>query len=333
MSTHETDERRRLAVIVNPIKFSDLDDVRTRISDVCTSAGWSEPLWFETTAEDPGAGQAREALEQGADIVCPLGGDGTVRAVATSLVGSGTALGLLPGGTGNLLARNLGLPVDDIGEALEVVLTGTDRRIDVGLARMFPDSQSPEALKGDDDAADGDPRREDEEVFLVMTGIGVDAEVMANTNEAVKGVIGWPAYVLAGVGRLWARGFRVRVAVDRGVPRSQRARSVVVGNCGTLQGNVQLMPDALLDDGRLDAVVLAASGFFGWAAVAADLASRHRRGHGQVTRVTGTSIRVSTDHAVEAQIDGDPMGEQHGLSVRVLPGALTVRVPSEAGKD
>ena len=315
---------RRVAVVVNPTKFKDLDQVRAQLSEVCTSAGWAEPMWLETTAEDPGVGQAKEALEAGADIVCPLGGDGTVRAVATSLVGTDVPLGLLPGGTGNLLARNLELPVDDLGEALEVVLTGSNRRIDVGLARLFPDSASPDALKGENE--DDDPRRDDEEVFLVMTGIGVDAEVMANTNEKVKGVIGWPAYVLSGIGRLWARGFRVRVTENGSAPRVQRARSVVVGNCGTLQGNVQLMPDAQLDDGRLDVVVMAATGPFGWAAVAVDLASRHRRGHGQVTRLTVRGLRVTTDHPVETQIDGDPMGEQHGMAVRVLPAALVVRV-------
>ena len=181
---------RRLGVVVNPIKFDDLADVKEQIAKVCADHGWGEPVFVETTEEDPGVGQAHEALEAGVDIVCPLGGDGTVRAVATALVGTDTPMGLLPGGTGNLLARNLDLPVEKIGDALDVVLTGTDRRIDVGLVTLFPDSKSAEPLKGDDPPTEEDPRRDDEEVFLVMTGIGVDAEVMANTNEKVKGVLG-----------------------------------------------------------------------------------------------------------------------------------------------
>lgn len=319
-----TDRPRRVAVVVNPTKFRDLDDVRSRIAKGCADAGWAEPFWAETTVEDPGLGQAQSALEAGVDVVCPLGGDGTVRAVATSLVGTHTPVGLLPGGTGNLLARNLDLPVDSIEDALDIVLTGRDRRIDVGLVRLFPHSLSAEALKGD--LVGDDPRGPDEEVFLVMTGIGVDAEVMAATNEKVKGVIGWPAYVLSGVGRLWARGFRVRVCASGLPPRVQHARSVIVGNCGTLQGNVRLMPDAHLDDGHLDAVVMAPRGVFGWAAVAADLASRHRRGYRQLVRLRVASLQATTDGPVEAQIDGDSMGPQHGLSVRVLPGALRVRV-------
>ena len=318
---------RRIGVVVNPIKFDDLADVKDRVAKVCADHGWGEPVFVETTEEDPGVGQAQEALERGVDIVCPLGGDGTVRAVATALVGTDTPMGLLPGGTGNLLARNLELPVDKIEDALEVVLTGNDRRIDVGLVRMIPESESAETLKGEDPPTADDPRREDEEVFLVMTGIGVDAEVMAKTNEKVKGVLGWPAYVFAGIGRMFSRGFMVQVSSGGGDPQIQHARSVIVGNCGSLQGNVELMPDAKLDDGILDGVILAPKGVFGWGAVATDLASRHRRGHRQIVRLTSTVIRATTGGApVETQIDGDPMGEQHGLTARVLPRALVVRV-------
>jgi diacylglycerol kinase family enzyme len=318
---------QRIAVVVNPIKFDDLDDVRDRVNKVCADHGWGEPLFIETTEEDPGVGQAQEAIDRGVDIVCPLGGDGTVRAVATTLVGTETPIGLLPGGTGNLLARNLDLPIEKIEDALEVVLTGNDRRIDVGLVRLFPDSESADTLKGDNPPTEDDPRRDDEEVFLVMTGIGIDAEVMAKTNEKVKGILGWPAYVLAGIGRLFTRGFMVNVASGGGDPQAQHARSVIVGNCGTLQGNLELMPDAKVDDGILDGVILAPKGAFGWGAVAADLASRHRRGHRQIVRFTSSTITASTgDKAIDTQIDGDPKGEQYGLTTRVLPKALVVRV-------
>ena len=318
---------RRIGVVVNPTKFDDLPDVKDGVAKVCADHGWGEPIFVETTAEDPGIGQAHEMLERGVDILCPLGGDGTVRAVATALVSTDTPIGHLPGGTGNLLARNLDLPIESLEDALEVVLTGKDRRIDVGLVRLLPDSTSDEPLKGDDPPSAEDPRQEDEEVFLVMTGIGVDAEVMARTNEKVKGVLGWPAYIFAGIGRMFSRGFMVQVSSGGGDPQAQHARSVIIGNCGTLQGNVDLMPDAKLDDGILDGVILAPKGAFGWGAVAADLGSRHRRGHRQIVRLTSTAIRATTGRdAIEAEIDGDPKGEQYGLTTRILPKALVVRV-------
>ena len=124
---------RRIGVVVNPIKFDDLADVKEQIAKVCADHGWGEPVFVETTEEDPGVGQAKEALERGVDMVCPLGGDGTVRAVATTLLGTDTPMGLLPGGTGNLLARNLDLPVENLEDALVVVLTGQGRALPNGF--------------------------------------------------------------------------------------------------------------------------------------------------------------------------------------------------------
>ncbi|MEO3938076.1 diacylglycerol kinase family protein [Dermatophilaceae bacterium Soc4.6] len=320
--------RRRVAIIVNPTKFDDLDTVTDELAEVCAQEGWAPPMVLETTAEDPGVGQAAEALEAGVDVVCPLGGDGTVRAVATTLVGTDTPIGLLPGGTGNLLARNLDLPVDSLVDALRIVLTGSSRRIDVGLVRLLPDSPSPDTLLGDGD--DDSPRRDDEEVFLIMAGIGVDAEVMAETSEKIKGVLGWPAYAIAGLGKIWHQGFRVRVSGGSARPQVQHAKTVLIGNCGRLQGNLEVLPDARVDDGRLDGVIMSPTGPASWVSVAVDLASRHRRGHKRLFPLGGTSISVVVRQPIETQVDGDPMGRHYGMVTRILPGALLVRVPMQA---
>lgn len=300
----------RLAIVVNPSKFADLAPVRAKVTQVCRAHGWPEPTWYDTTPADPGIGQTRHALADGATVVSPLGGDGTVRAVASELVGGEVPIGLLPGGTGNLLARNLGLPVDDLSAALAVVLTGTDRRVDVGTVAW------------------GDAP---EQVFLVMAGMGLDAVTMGNADERIKNTVGWPAYLLSGIKGLFDPGFSVRVSAGAHERRSQRARMVVVGNCGELTGGVQLMPDAAVDDGVLDTVIVAPKGLAGWTAVVVNLITRERRGHPAMQRLTAESFQIRTGRPVEAELDGDTVGTHQSMTCGVRPRALLVRVPGDKG--
>lgn len=298
-----------LFIIVNPTKFDDLADVKEVVAAVCAEHGWPDARWVETTAEDPGTGQAEQAVAAGADLVCPLGGDGTVRAVGAALVGTGVPLGLLPGGTGNLLARNLRLPVDDLAEALGVALGGVDTAIDVGRV-----------------AFDDDP----EEVFLVMSGMGLDADAV-DADDAVKKAVGVLAYVVSGVKSLVKPGFWVSLEHDGPRVRRQHARMVVVGNCGELTGGLALLPEAEVDDGLLDAVVVAPRGLVGWLAVLVDVVTGHRRGHPQVVHRSGERFAVTTGHPVAAEIDGDVVGgSRTRMTARVEPKALLVRTPAPA---
>ncbi len=99
----------RSAVVFNPAKLDDPADLRAVSAKALGKAGWPAPEWFETTVEDPGRGQSRAAVEAGAEMVFACGGDGTIMACASGLVGTEAALAVLPSGTGNLLAANLGL--------------------------------------------------------------------------------------------------------------------------------------------------------------------------------------------------------------------------------
>jgi YegS/Rv2252/BmrU family lipid kinase len=302
-----TPEDRPLpAVVVNPTKFDDIGAARDEITQACTELGWDKPLWLETTADDPGMGQALTAIQRGADVVMACGGDGTVRCVGQALAGTGVALGLLPAGTGNLLARNLDMNFDGLAAATRVALTGDDRHVDVGRITV--------------DGSD------DEQVFLVMAGMGFDAEVMANVPEALKARVGPIAYTVAGMQRLKGRQARVRLVIDGEPEILRRVRTVVIGNCGKLLGGLVLMPDAEIDDGVLDIVALAPKGVVGWVAVAHRVVTRRRRGHRRVEHWRARAVEITADRTEPAQLDGDPIGEVSSLQVRVDPGALTLRV-------
>jgi len=301
---------RRAAVIINPTKFSDVDGVRDQIARACRRHGWAPPLFLETTAEDSGGGQAHEALEGGTDLVCALGGDGTVREVAATLVATGVPMALLPAGTGNLLARNLHLPVNDLDDALEVALTGRDHAIDVGHVTFD--------LSGEDE-------RPPERVFLVMAGMGFDAAMMAGAPEALKARVGWLAYVVSGARNLLGEEARARIVTDDDREYRRRVRTVLVANCGTLTGGIQLLPDAEVDDGWLDSVSLSPKGIVSWATMAARLLTGHR--HRRVDRARCRTISVRVDRPTPAQLDGDVVGTVRAMRARVEPGALVVRLP------
>lgn len=295
---------QRWAVVVNPTKFDDLPAVRTRIERACRQRGWPTPAWYETTAADPGRGQAEQALSDGAELVCSLGGDGTVRAVVTGLLGSGVPMGLLPGGTGNLLARNLKLPTVDLEAALVIALTGRTDLIDLGEVTW-----------------DDDPP----EVFCVMAGMGLDADIMAGVDESLKRKVGWWAYVVSGVTAIFRLGFAVRVRTASDRLMRQHARMVLVGNCGELTGGVQLIPEAKIDDGILDVVLASPRSLSAWLAVGLHLVTGRRRGHTSLVHLQDEQVSASTKEPVEAQLDGDAVGLRRNMVCRVLPKALPVR--------
>ncbi len=300
-----TDERRVLAVILNPIKIVDSEAFKLRFDRAARAAGWDEPLWFETTVDDAGASMARAAVAAGADLVVAAGGDGTVRVVCSEMAGSGVPVGVIPAGTGNLLARNLRIPLlHDL--AMDTVLRGQDRAIDV--VRIEGDSLEPTR-------------------FVVMAGLGLDAAIMDGIPDALKARLGWPAYVITGARHLRYPAVRVDISVDGGEPVRRRARTVVIGNVGSLQGGIPLLPDAEIDDGVLDVVVVAPRRLFGWLSVVARVVTRRRRTDDRLDRFTGTSVKITAAVATPRQLDGDTVGAGIELLAQIEPGILLVRVP------
>ncbi len=311
-SPGEVTDRPWVAVVANPTKVDDIEGRTAWVKRVGADHGLAPAIWLRTTADDPGRGQARTALDIGASAVLAFGGDGTVRAVAAELAGGDIPLGLLPAGTGNLLARNLGIPLGDLDAALSVALGTQERRIDVARAEVD--------VSGEDQL----PRREP---FLVMAGLGFDAEVMASVAPRLKARVGWFAYVVAGLRLVRGRQTRVAMHLDGGPVLHRRIRTVIVGNCGELTGGLRLLPDALVDDGRLDVVVISPRGVVGWAAVTASVLSGSRWGHPVMQRFQCREVEIRAEKPLQMQLDGDPAGEARVLRARVDPRALVVRAP------
>ena len=310
-----------IVVVVNPTKV-DLDDVRESLNEAARAAGVAEPTFVETTEDDPGFGQTRDAVANGAGLVCALGGDGTVRAVAQELVGTGVPLGLLPGGTGNLLARNVGGQVDPMEDAAEVAFAGSDRAIDVGWLVLDP---SDEQLEGIPEPAPN------VHCFTVMAGVGFDAQMMADAPEGVKGKVGWAAYVASGGKHLTDPPFSVDLAVDGTPSSATKARTVVVGNCGELTGGMVLLPDALFDDGLLDVATVSPESLTQWVGVAARVIANRDDGPA-LERTAGRDVLLRVDPPQLCEVDGDVLTEASRLRFVMQRDALLVRVRSDDGE-
>jgi diacylglycerol kinase family enzyme len=293
----------RSAVVVNPAKVDDVDGFRETVNGALTKAGWPAPRWYQTTPEEPGRAQTAAAVEAGAEIVFVAGGDGTILSAVSALVGTDTAMAVLPAGTGNLLAANLGLSTD-VAAGLEVALEGGLRRLDVGEV--------------------------DGRHFTVMAGMGFDARMLDATSDTAKARIGWPAYVLGALRHVRDRRMKVTVRVDGGEPIRRRAQTVLVANVGRLQGGVRLLTDAKPDDGLLDVAILTPRALRHWLALGwAVMRRKERVPSMEVFR--GSRVAVASDRLQPRQLDGDLIEADRLLDVRVLPKALWLCVPQPAG--
>ncbi len=296
---------RQLAVVLNPSKVEDETAFRALVTSMAVGSGWSEPRWFLTTPEDSGTGQAEQAAVAGADLVVVCGGDGTVREVCAELAGTGVPVGIVPAGTGNLLARNLDLPLY-IRAAVDVALTGQDQAVDLV------------AVSGDN--------LEDTH-FMVMAGMGFDAAIMEGVNDRIKARFGWLAYVVSGLKTLMYPAVRVQISVDGAEAVETRARTIVVGNVGNLQAGMPLLPDAAIDDGQLDVVLLHPRRFLSWVPLAVRVVLRRRRVDDLVNRMTGRTVVIRTGTETPRQLDGDVIGPGRELRMECLHGRVLVRVP------
>lgn len=290
---------QRSVVVVNPARVADLPERRAAVDAALAAAGWPLPEWVETTPDDPGAGQTRRAVEAGAQVVFACGGDGTVRSCVEGIAGTEAALAVLPAGTGNLLATNLGVP-EDPAAAVRIATEHGRRRIDVGEV--------------------------DGQAFAVMAGMGFDAALLDDASTTLKARLGPVAYVLSALRHVRDRRMDVVIHLDDRPPLSRRARSVLVGNVGRLQGGVRLLTDAEPDNGQMDVAVLAPRSLGHWIQTSwGVLRGRGRVPHMEVVRAA--RIRVVSSHEQRRQLDGDVIEPGRELAVTVRAGALELCVP------
>lgn len=316
-----------VGIVWNPSK-ADRATIAAALEHGVTTAGIDpEITWEETSEQDPGLAATERALAAGADLVIAAGGDGTVRAVVEHLAAASAEagrapaeLGIAPLGTGNLLARNLGVPLNDLAAAFERALTGTARPIDVGWAELELDGES-ERL-----------------AFAVMAGFGIDAHMIVETDDGLKERIGWLAYVES-LGRAVAASevIAMSLAVDGRPAIDAEAHTLLIGNCRTLQGGVTLLPDADPSDGRLDLLLLDADGLGGWLDTMRNMVwdngIRRLFARGDATAQSSDSathrqlerIRIELQEPRVFEIDGEDLGETSRIDISVQAGAVRVR--------
>ena len=300
-----------LALIVNPVKDG-AKKVEQLIRTQAAKHGYSDVLVLETTEEDPGKQMALDALAAHAEIVFAAGGDGTVRMVAEELAGTGVPMGVVPLGTGNLLARNLDFDVDHVLDHTRELFTGWHRKVDTMMLTMK--------------MADG---TEQTRRSLVIAGVGADAMMIKDTKDELKAIAGWLAYGESGLKQLVGKRQRVRISLDGQPGQTRKVRSVMFANVGQLQAGVNFVPDAIIDDGLLDVVVLSPSGGLGWLSVVKRTVTGRGRSNEAIEFLQGRRVKFKVlDGAdIACQLDGDVVGDITEITAQVDPGSLLVIVP------
>ncbi len=273
-----------------------LGELRARLAE----EGFGEPLWYEVPKSRKAPKKARKALKAGADLVVVWGGDGMVQRCVDALAGSGAVVAIIPAGTANLLATNLGIP-RDLDEAVRIALHGPRRKLDLGKVNG--------------------------EHFAVMAGAGFDGAMIRDAGRGLKDRLGKLAYVWTGLRHVDDAACRVKIRVDGGKWFDGKASCVLFGNVGTITGGIRAFDDARPDDGWLDLGVATAKGALEWARTLGRMTTgrSEKSPFVRVTRARAIDVRLSAPMTYE--LDGGERERVNRLKARVVPGAITVCVP------
>jgi diacylglycerol kinase (ATP) len=265
------------------------------------AAGVGDPLWREVAKSRKAPAQVRRALDEGAELVIAWGGDGMVQRCVDVLAGSAVSLAIIPAGTANLFATNLGIP-KDIERAVAIALHGARRTLDVG--------------------------RFNGERFAVMAGAGFDAAMIRDAGKGgLKERLGRVAYVWTGSKSLRSKPFRAEIKVDGVDWYKGKASCILLGNVGKLFGGVEAFEDARPDDGKLELGVVTAEGLLEWGRMLARTAVGSASNSPFVQTTKASSVKVKLNRKVLYELDGGDRTKVNAFKVKVEPGAITVCVP------
>jgi YegS/Rv2252/BmrU family lipid kinase len=269
---------------------------------VLEAARVEDPFWCEVPKSRKAPAQVRRALDEGAELIFAWGGDGMVQRCIDVLAGSGVNLAIIPAGTANLFATNLGIP-KDIEQAVAIGLHGARRTLDVG--------------------------RFNGERFAVMAGAGFDAAMIRDAGEGgLKERLGRVAYVWTGSKNLRSKPFRADIKVDGVDWYSGKASCILLGNVGKLFGGVEAFEDARPDDGKLELGVVTAEGLLEWGRILARTAAGSATASPFVQTTKASSVKVKLNRKVLYELDGGDRTKVKAFKVKAEPGAITVCVPS-----
>ncbi|HET6384693.1 MAG TPA: diacylglycerol kinase family protein [Armatimonadota bacterium] len=298
-----TCDLERVAIVFNPVSGT-LDGEARRLTLETAARGAGLKCDLVETDKVAGARPlAEQAVRDGMERLLVSGGDGSATEAADALTGSGVTLALLPSGTGNLLALNLGIPTD-CEEAMRLALTGQPRPFDVGRANGA--------------------------AFLIMAGMGVDARMVHDADRAAKRRLGVLAYFIAAWRHLGRRFVFYTVIID-GRRIRRIAQSVIVANVGKITGGIEMVPGASPRDGLLDVAILRARGPIQMASLATRALLGRNRSDNLLEIHRGKRIVIQTPRPQLIEIDGNEVTPSNRLEITIEPSSLQLICPEPAG--
>jgi len=291
-------------VILNPVAGrSQPEEVRIIISAALDRAG-HHAEFYETTGEEQVGQLVDKAVTEGAQLVVAAGGDGTVSSVVDGLAHTGIPLAIIPTGTGNVVAQELGIPLRTEKAAQLIVSGSAIRPID--------------ALK-----VEG-------RYFILSVGTGLDALTIEKTDRQYKRRLGPFAYVIGMPRVLVGLQPREFTVVADGVTRRYKAADVLVTNVGTLTRPLRWGPHIRPDDGKIDICIIRATSLLDVLGVALDIVAPFRSRRDRNLRYWSAHARVmvSADRPMPVQGDGDILGKTP-VDIEIVPSAINVLIPEK----